>query len=64
VNISIIHNGDVIALLTGTDLEQRLPTLPANVDTVNLTWEAGDEQVSDTYQFTTFMNNLNASPCI
>ena len=49
VQLNIIYQGSVIHYLSDDDFEDSLPSVPAEVDTVNLTWEAGDELVSQIY---------------
>ena len=46
MQLNIIYQGSVIHYLSDDDFGNSLPSVPAEVDTVNLTWEAGDELVS------------------
>ena len=36
----IISDGNIVHYMRSPDLEKKLPPIPADVDTVNLTWEA------------------------
>ena len=44
--IAIIKDGAVNSYLRNPDLEKYMPILPANLETVNLKWKAGDVRVS------------------
>ena len=46
MQLNIIYQGSVIQYLNDDEFGDSLPSVPAEVDTVNLTWEAGDELVS------------------
>ena len=50
LQLNIIYQGSVIHYLNDDDFENSLPSVPSEVDTVNLTWEAGDELVSQKYR--------------
>ena len=45
MHLYIIHEGILVYYMNDVDLISNLPILESDIDTVNLTWEAGDEQV-------------------
>lgn len=46
MEIFIIRDGDVAPYLSHPGFDQHIPGIPPQVDTVNLTWEAGEDVVS------------------